>query len=95
MKRYTPPDQARRDFLKQAVPAAAGVVAVPVLALTATEAFAGKTSKSAVQYQNKPKDDQKCSQCVFFIAAKSGGKGKCQVGQGDISPQGWCSLYQA
>jgi nitrous oxide reductase len=86
------PNQARRGFLKQT---AAVAIAAPALALTATRAFAAGAPKSSVQYQDKPKNNQKCSECVYYIPSKSGGKGKCQVVQGTISPQGWCSLYQA
>jgi hypothetical protein len=53
-----------------------------------------KTPKSAVQYRNKPKNGKMCSKCMFYIPGKSNSaKGKCQVVQGAIDPQGWCMLF--
>ncbi|MGR9087755.1 MAG: high-potential iron-sulfur protein [Gammaproteobacteria bacterium] len=51
-------------------------------------AESGKISKVQAQYQNQPKDDQKCGNCMHFI-----GPNACMVVEGDISPEGWCSLW--
>lgn len=48
-----------------------------------------KRSKEDVQYQESPKDDQKCADCRFFIEG-----GSCQLVEGEISPNGWCMLFQ-
>lgn len=48
-----------------------------------------KSPKEAVNYQDQPKNDQKCSQCRFFTEPDG-----CQVVEGTISPEGWCSLFQ-
>jgi hypothetical protein len=53
-----------------------------------------KSPQSAVQYQDKPKGDAKCSGCKFFEPGKdANAKGQCQVVAGDISPDGWCVVY--
>lgn len=48
-----------------------------------------KVSQASVQYQTQPKGDQKCANCVHFIAESN----TCKVVEGDISPEGWCTLW--
>ncbi len=47
-----------------------------------------KAAKTAVQYQEQPKDGHQCSACAQFEAPKS-----CKIVDGDISPSGWCALF--
>jgi len=47
-----------------------------------------KVTKELSQYQDTPKDGQKCSECTFFEPPKG-----CKVVEGDISPEGWCQLW--
>ena len=54
-------------------------------------AASGKTSQAQAKYQGQPKGDQKCSKCVHFIAASN----TCQVVDGQVSPEGWCTLFAA
>jgi hypothetical protein len=49
---------------------------------------AGKMSKDQAQYQELPKDDQKCSNCIHFMAPNA-----CMIVEGNISPTGWCKLW--
>jgi hypothetical protein len=81
---------SRRTLLK-----GAAVVTGALLASTLTDkARAAKSSKAAVKYQDKPNDGQQCSSCQFFIPGKSPkASGTCQVVEGSISPQGWCTEY--
>jgi len=51
-------------------------------------AEAGKLSQVQAQYQDKPKGDQKCANCMHFVAPNS-----CKVVDGTISPDGWCTLW--
>lgn len=48
-----------------------------------------KASQASVQYQTQPKDKQKCSNCLNFIAESN----SCKLVDGQISPEGWCSLW--
>lgn len=48
-----------------------------------------KVSQASVQYQTKPKGEQKCSTCVNFIAESN----TCKLVDGQISPDGWCTLW--
>ena len=75
---------SRRSLLRGAVLLASGTLAASVIPL----AHAQKASKADAKYQDKPKDGQKCSQCVYFQAPKT-----CGVVEGDISPDGWCAMY--
>ncbi len=81
---------SRRTLLK-------GAVAITGVALTSVftvKAHAEKATKAAMKYQDEPKGDQKCSDCRFFIPGKtSTANGTCQVVDGSISPQGWCTAY--
>jgi hypothetical protein len=45
--------------------------------------------KQTAQYQDSPNGDQKCEGCRFFIE-----RGSCQLVEGEISPNGWCMLFQ-
>lgn len=49
-----------------------------------------KLSKPESEYQDSPKNDQQCSECTKFQPPK-----RCSVVAGDISPRGWCKLYEA
>ena len=64
----------------------------PTPAATVTEnapAAANKVKKEAVQYQEQPKGDQKCSLCLHFQPESN----RCQLVEGQISPDGWCILW--
>ena len=56
---------------------------------SATPAATSKVSPESVKYQAQPKGEQKCSGCQNFIAESS----TCKVVAGQISPDGWCSLW--
>jgi hypothetical protein len=47
-----------------------------------------KIAPNLVQYQQKPKGNQECDQCLHFIPPNS-----CKVVSGVINPKGWCALY--
>ncbi len=48
-----------------------------------------KVSKTEAKYQDQPKDGHSCAMCQFFHPPKT-----CQQVDGDISPSGWCMLWQ-
>jgi hypothetical protein len=48
----------------------------------------GKTSQIAAAYQSTPKGLFSCAVCTLFIRPRS-----CKVVSGDISPTGWCKLF--
>lgn len=56
---------------------------------SATPPATTKVSQASVQYQAQPKGEQQCSGCQHFIAASN----TCQLVDGQISPNGWCSLW--
>jgi len=47
-----------------------------------------KLSQVAAAYQTSAKGMFSCAVCTFFIRPRS-----CQVVSGDISPTGWCKLF--
>jgi len=47
-----------------------------------------KILQAEVQYQNTPKGMFSCGVCTFFIKPHS-----CKIVAGDISPTGWCKLF--
>lgn len=66
---------------------------VPAALLTAmggTAQASQKVPKATVKYQDHPHGDQQCSKCRFFIKPHS-----CQLVEGKIYPDGWCTLFQA
>ena len=81
---------SRRSVLLQGVSCAtAATIAAAMIALDTNEAMAAKLPQKAVNYRPSPKGNQKCSTCKLFEAPKS-----CKSVAGDISPNGWCSLYR-
>jgi len=48
-----------------------------------------KVPQSTVQYQPKPKGEQKCALCANFISESNA----CKLVEGKISPDGWCTLW--
>lgn len=79
---------ARRKVLKGAA-LIAGLAAIPVVAEAA-----GTVSKAAMKYQDHPKGDQACSNCLQFVPGKTPqAMGECNVVAGPISPKGWCVAY--
>ena len=56
---------------------------------SAVPAATKKLPQANVQYQTQPKGEQKCGRCVNFIAESN----TCKLVDGQISPEGWCSLW--
>jgi hypothetical protein len=48
-----------------------------------------KLSKQDAAYQDTPRDDHLCSGCTQFQPPQS-----CNVVDGEISPRGWCKLFE-
>jgi uncharacterized protein YjbJ (UPF0337 family) len=55
----------------------------------APAAATGKVPQASVQYQAQPKGEQKCGSCLNFIAESN----TCKLVAGQVSPEGWCSLW--
>jgi hypothetical protein len=55
----------------------------------AAPAATAKVSQASVQYQTQPKGAQHCGNCVNFIAESN----TCKLVDGQISPDGWCTLW--
>jgi hypothetical protein len=66
----------------------AAAAAAPVLVLGRAEA--ASLPKSAVSYQDTPKDGKDCKGCNLFVAPSS-----CKSVSGKIAPNGWCKLWVA
>jgi hypothetical protein len=47
-----------------------------------------RLSQLAAAYKGTPKGMFSCALCTFFIRPRS-----CKVVSGDISPTGWCKLF--
>lgn len=52
------------------------------------EPTAAKLSQAATQYQSTPRGMFSCAVCTFFVRPRS-----CKLVSGDISPTGWCRLF--
>ena len=87
----------RRSALKN-MASMAGAAAAPAW-LVSRSAFAennkyGSTPKSAVQYQDHPKGNHQCSNCMHFIPGPSAdAMGHCKIVAGKIAPKGWCLAW--
>jgi len=80
---------SRRDFLNIATAGGAGLVAVG-LVNPASATPKKKFTQQQAHYQPIPKSGQRCQNCALWQAPTS-----CQVVDGQVSPAGWCILYQA
>jgi len=76
---------SRRDFLRGIATAACASACGSLIAAEGSN----KAPKDTVNYQETPKDGERCSGCALFIP----GDNTCQVVQGSINPEGWCKLY--
>ncbi len=56
---------------------------------TAAPAESAKASQASVQYQLQPKGEQKCANCMHFVAESN----TCKLVEGEISPEAWCVLW--
>jgi hypothetical protein len=90
MKRISDQQYSRRRLLRASVVAVAGAgVAATALADEMKIAQAAeKVAQNLVQYQQTPKDGNKCSLCVNWVAPNS-----CKVVAGVINPEGWCVAF--
>ena len=74
----------RRSLLK----GMALLVSAAVVPASKPAFSAQKVSQASVQYQDKPKGDQQCSNCVHFEAPNS-----CKIVEGPVSANGWCAVW--
>ena len=77
--------RTRRQLL-QATLGTGFAVAGTVIALEAKGQ--DKIAPATVQYQKEPKDGNKCSMCVNWVAPNA-----CNIVSGTIDPNGWCIAY--
>jgi hypothetical protein len=75
-------------MLTIAASAAGTTIGVATIIGAPTPAAAAKVSQQVVKYQDTPKGEQHCENCLHFQAPSS-----CQSVDGTVSPQGWCMIY--
>jgi hypothetical protein len=79
-----PTDNHTRRTVLRGLLAAGCALCIPLLGRAET----GKVSKAQAQYQDQPKGDQNCANCMQFVAPNT-----CKLVEGSISPSGWCILW--
>jgi hypothetical protein len=77
---------SRRDLMRTGMMIVAGTASV-VVASTA-RAQDEKIAQELVQYQDQPKDGQKCNMCAQWVEPNA-----CKIVAGKISPDGYCVAY--
>lgn len=80
---------SRRGFLSAASIGCTAVLAI-ALADSAIAEPKKKFTQQQAHYQPTPKSGQRCQNCALWQSPTS-----CQVVEGQVSPAGWCILYQA
>jgi hypothetical protein len=78
---------SRRSLLTQAAVLAGAALTASVVPSERASAQQ-KVSKEAMKYQDKPNGDQRCDNCLQFVAP-----GSCKVVDGVISPKGYCIAW--
>lgn len=77
-----PLNRPRRDFFRyMALLGMAGFAVSPLQA--------AKIDPPTVQYQETPKNGQKCKDCMHFLPETN----ECKLVAGPINPEGWCRLF--
>jgi hypothetical protein len=64
---------------------------------TAARAAGPPIDKSAVGYQDVPRNGQVCAACIYFIYKPATGPtpaSRCKMVAGPIAPAGWCQIWQ-
>jgi len=74
---------SRRDMLRTGMMIATGVAAASV-----ARAQDEKIAQELVQYQDQPKEGQKCNICAQWVEPNA-----CKIVAGKISPNGYCVAY--
>ena len=82
-----PKGLSRRVFFKRAATYGVGAAIVHGFGLNLANAQA-KVPQKSVSYQTTPKGEQRCDGCSNFQPPNA-----CKTVEGEISPQGWCSLF--
>lgn len=77
----------RRDFLNIATVGGGAIIAIGMAG--SASAAPKKFSQQQAHYQPVPKSGQRCQNCTLWQAPTA-----CQQVEGQISPAGWCILYQ-
>ena len=77
----------RRDFLNLAAVGGGAIIAIGIAG--SASAAPKKLSQQQAHYQPIPKSGQRCQNCALWQAPTS-----CEQVEGQISPAGWCILYQ-
>jgi hypothetical protein len=78
---------SRRSLLSGAVKLAGATLAGAVIPIQLASGQQ-KASKEAMKYQDKPNGDQRCDNCMQFVAPSS-----CKVVDGTVSPSGYCIAW--
>jgi hypothetical protein len=81
---------SRRQVLTIAAGAAGASVtgAAAVIGASTTAQAAAKASQKTVKYQDTPKGEQRCENCMQFEAPST-----CKTVDGTVAAQGWCIVY--
>jgi hypothetical protein len=81
---------SRRQVLTIAAGAAGASVtgAAAVIGASTTAQAAAKASQKTVKYQDTPKGEQRCENCMQFEAPST-----CKTVDGTVAAQGWCMVY--
>ena len=66
----------------------ASIASAASVIVVSTPAQAAKVSQKIVKYQDTPKGQQSCENCVQFEAPSS-----CKTVDGTVAAQGWCMVY--
>jgi hypothetical protein len=88
---------SRRQFLLQA--GTSSLISLPLVWLSAPSCAAtNETMRVQLKYQDSPLDGKSCTSCLEFLPGKAeADRGSCKVIPGDdqISPQGYCTLWNS
>ncbi|MDA8364731.1 MAG: high-potential iron-sulfur protein [Gammaproteobacteria bacterium] len=87
-------DAKNKTSRRMALESVGMIIAAAAIATVVVPKMAHMISKARVRYQDHPRGDEYCADCVNFIPGPTpAAKGTCMIVEGAISPRGWCTAF--
>ncbi|WP_323505839.1 MULTISPECIES: high-potential iron-sulfur protein [unclassified Glaciimonas] len=87
---------SRRSMLRQSTVMLGSIVIIPI-AIYSRCANAGSASKGMLNYQDHPRDGQRCADCAAFrpLSTPDTVTGTCKIVAGPVNLSGWCMAFSS
>ncbi|HEV7263579.1 MAG TPA: high-potential iron-sulfur protein [Falsiroseomonas sp.] len=80
----------RRSLLRRSLVLPATGLTIVTVSASRSPSAQTEVSKAEANYQDNPKDGQRCAGCRYFSAPN-----QCSIVKGEVAPEGWCRFWRA